>query len=92
MTSDDPNRKPLSDQNRRRGVTAQLEALTLVEACHRGDWDLVEDLIVTAESTPNDLIRGLIGIADIELSTGAPGDFEHRIGALRATLARIGGM
>jgi hypothetical protein len=80
-----------NDENIQRGVTAQLEALNLIERWHLNDRQGFDDLYAIAVSTPEDLVRASTLIADMALALPQTGDYEFRLGQIRKAFSRAGG-
>jgi hypothetical protein len=80
-----------NDDNIQRGVTAQLEALNLIERWHHDDRRGFDDLYAIAVSTPDDLVRACSIIADMALALPQTGDYDYRLSQIRKAFSRAGG-
>ncbi|MDW5612080.1 hypothetical protein [Mycolicibacterium sp. D5.8-2] len=81
----------MTDDNIQRGITAQLEVLNLIDTFHQNDRQGFDELLRIAVSTPEDLARAAIVVADMALTLPDPDGFNHRLSQLRAAFSRAGG-
>lgn len=79
----------ISPEDLQRGTLAQLEVLQMIRALHDRDRETLDLLMAVSTSTPADLLRGAVTIAELVLSL--TGDFNYKLTQLRLAVARAGG-